>query len=425
MARKVRHAELDSRTARSKLKRGRQAHWKPLSPDTPGIHLGYQRQPGASEGRWLLRRYLGGGNRYQVMPIGLADDTKDADGRSVLDHAQAGARARAMAATGGGKIERITVRQAFELYIEHKSNLGQNVSDVTSRANVHILPELGDEVVSQLTPEPLRKWLRNMAAAPGQVRPTRDGKPQYRAAPKSDEDIRKRRSTANRTLTVLKACLNYAYDEGHVSSRDAWGRKLKPFAGTEMARIRYLQIAEAQRLINASDPEFRPLVRAALETGARYSELARCEVTDFNPDSGSLAIRKSKTGKARHIILTEEGSAFFRAHCAGRSGSELMFTHNGGNEWRKGHQTRPMKQACERAKLKPPIGFHQLRHTWASLAVMAGMPLMVVARNLGHVDTKMVEKHYGHLAPSFIVDAIRSSAPRYGIKPDKKIVPLK
>jgi hypothetical protein len=45
---------------------------------------------------------------------------------------------------------------------------------------------------------------------------------------------------------------------------------------------------------------------------------------------------------------------------------------------------------------------------------MAGMPLMVVARNLGHADTRMVERHYGHLAPSYVADAVRKSAPRFG-----------
>jgi hypothetical protein len=39
---------------------------------------------------------------------------------------------------------------------------------------------------------------------------------------------------------------------------------------------------------------------------------------------------------------------------------------------------------------------------------------LVVAKNLGHADTRMVEKHYGHLAPSFIVDAIHAGAPRFG-----------
>jgi hypothetical protein len=48
---------------------------------------------------------------------------------------------------------------------------------------------------------------------------------------------------------------------------------------------------------------------------------------------------------------------------------------------------------------------------------MNGTPLMVVAKNLGHADTRMVEKHYGHLAPSYVADAIRAGAPRFGIEP--------
>jgi len=78
-----------------------------------------------------------------------------------------------------------------------------------------------------------------------------------------------------------------------------------------------------------------------------------------------------------------------------------------------------------RARITPPISFHALRHTWASLAVMAGVPLLVVAKNLGHVDTSMVEKHYGHLAPSYIDDAIRKGAPKFGFKPDKTLATLR
>ena len=56
---------------------------------------------------------------------------------------------------------------------------------------------------------------------------------------------------------------------------------------------------------------------------------------------------------------------------------------------------------------------------------MNGVPLLVVAENLGHADTRMVERHYGHLAPSYVADAIRSGAPRFGIKADRKVVALK
>ena len=92
--------------------------------------------------------------------------------------------------------------------------------------------------------------------------------------------------------------------------------------------------------------------------------------------------------------------------------------------WRKSNPGRPLQLACARAKIVPAIGLHALRHSWASHAVMNGMPLMIVARNLGHVDTKMTEQHYAHLAPSYEVAAIRAHAPRFGLEEDDNIVPL-
>jgi integrase len=88
-----------------------------------------------------------------------------------------------------------------------------------------------------------------------------------------------------------------------VASRDAWGRRLAPFEKVEVARVRYLPLPEAARLINACEPDLRALVRAGLEAGCRYGELVRwLEVCDFNPDASTLAIRQSKTGKPRHVV---------------------------------------------------------------------------------------------------------------------------
>ena len=102
-------------------------------------------------------------------------------------------------------------------------------------------------------------------------------------------------------------------------------------------------------------------------------------------------------------------------------GNEPMF----GREWKASHQLRPMRAACERAKIDPPVGFHQLRHSWASHAVMGGMPLPVVAKNLGHADTRMVEKHYGHLAPSYVVEAVRKHAPRFGLVEESSVASIR
>ena len=86
-----------------------------------------------------------------------------------------------------------------------------------------------------------------------------------------------------------------------------------------------------------------------MQTGCRYGELTRLEVQDYNPDAGTLAIRESK-GKPRHVVLTEEGAAFFTALCAGRAGSEVMLRHADGRPWAKSEQGRPMAEpASERA----------------------------------------------------------------------------
>jgi hypothetical protein len=55
---------------------------------------------------------------------------------------------------------------------------------------------------------------------------------------------------------------------------------------------------------------------------------------------------------------------------------------------------------------------------------MNGAPLMVVAKNLGHRDTRMVERHYGHLAPNYVADEIRKSAPVFKFEIEKSAASL-
>lgn len=64
--------------------------------------------------------------------------------------------------------------------------------------------------------------------------------------------------------------------------------------------------------------------------------------------------------------------------------------------------------ACSGGKIVPTATFHTLRHTYASHLVQAGVPLLFVAGVLGHGDTRMVEKHYGHLASSQVANPVKS-----------------
>lgn len=314
------------------------------------------------------------------------------------------------------------VKNCIGDYLDWMDHARKSAKDAGYRAHKIIIPALGDTACNELTKDAIEKWLRDEAKAPARLRSKKkredDKVAKQNTKPLSGdpEAQRKRRASANRTLTILKAALNRAWREGKIASDSAW-RRVEPFEEADAARVRYLTIAEAQRLINASAVDFRLLVRAALATGARYGELASLHVSDFNPDSGTLHVRTSKSGKGRHIVLAEEGVALFIAQAAGRPANALLLPKDGGAEWKSSHQARPMKQACNGARIEPEANFHCLRHTYASHAIMNGAPLLVVAKNLGHSDTRMVEKHYGHLAPSYIADAIRAAAPKFGGEP--------
>jgi len=219
----------------------------------------------------------------------------------------------------------------------------------------------------------------------------------------------------NRLLSILKAALNFAWREGKTPSDDAW-RRVRPFPRVNAARVGYFTIKQARALLSSIDDEsFRDLVRGGLLTGARYGELTALIVADYDHQNGLVRIAQSKSGKPRHVVLNDEGIALFRRLVKGRDPDEVIFLKKNGTRWGKSDQHRLMQSACDCAAIKPRMSFHHLRHTWASLSLMAGAPHVVVARNLGHADTRMVEKHYGHLAQSYVSDTIRKTSPRFGL----------
>ena len=421
MARRVRDATLDSREARRALKPRGKPYFKSIGP---GLHIGYRK--GRSGGVWLARIYVGNA-RYEYEKLGPADDNIDRNGATVFDFWQAQELARhyhADRAKGDARFSGYTVRDAIADYLHWMEGNKKTAHDARCRAESLILPFLGETELEKLTAAEIRNWHRRLSETPPMLRRKKGvDKPKFGELNQSPEGVRRRRATANRTLTILKAALNMAWREKRVASDEEW-RRVKPFENVASARLRYLTISEAQRLINACEPVFRKLVQAALQTGARYGELSAMTVGDFNIDSGTVLVDASKSGKSRHIELTDEGVEFFRSVTLGRGSAEPIFVNKVGKAWGKSHQNRPMAQACANGNISPPIGFHGLRHTWASHAVMNGMPLLVVAKNLGHSDTRMVEKHYGHLRRDYIKKAINDHAPRFGTTETSNVVSL-
>jgi integrase len=407
MSKTVRERKLDSPAARAKLKHSGKPYWRAI--DT-GLHLGYRK--GLNGGKWVLRRYLGD-ERYAVETIGTADDHSSANGVETLDFFQAQRKARevaALAKSPGSPRGPFTVAAALDAYFERLKHEGsKSLVDARGRAQIHIIPALGDVPVADLTRDTLSQWLAVLA---GKAVGGQDG-----------DAVRQHRASANRVLTILRAALNQAFRDGKVASDVPW-RTVQPFREVDSPRLRYFTKDEVTRLVNAAQGNFRDLVLAALHTGCRYGELGRLRGGDFNPDSGTVFVGQSKSGKARHVVLTDEGQRFFETLTAGRPGDALMLSHADGSGWGASHQIRPMAEACRAARIEPAAGFHILRHTAASHNVMSGVPLNVVAHNLGHADTRMTERHYSHLAPSYLAETIRKFAPTFGTAEDTNIVPI-
>jgi integrase len=196
---------------------------------------------------------------------------------------------------------------------------------------------------------------------------------------------------------------------------------------------------EATRLVNACPPDFRELVVAALLTGCRYGEIAALRARDFDPQAGMLTIAQSKSGKARHVVLTDEGRGFFQRHVTGKGGAALLFqrdhmvqqaTRDTPAEtvrapWGKSHQFRVLREACKAAQIAPAVSFHILRHTYASRLAMRGAPMKVIAEQLGHSDTKLTERHYAHVSKSYVADMVREAFSDMGIGRGSVVMPLR
>jgi integrase len=355
----------------------------------------------------------------------------DADGVHTLNFAQAQEAARKWFATltrsQGSVVDPITVSDAMTAYlVDYRARGGKDAKGLETTIAAHITPKLGEKKVAALTAGTIRAWHRALATAAPRVRTSKNpGKkkaPPKPVAPDDAEGHRARRASANRILTVLKAALNLAYGDGNVASDDAW-RRVSPFKAANAPRIRDFTDAEAKRLVNATGEAFRPMVQAALLSGARYGELVKLRAADFNAAAGTLHIRAGKTGKARDVALTDEAVKFFKVQAAGKAGTAHMLTQPSGAAWGKSHQFRPMRAACEAASITPAIGFHILRHAYASRLVMAGVPLGAVAAQIGNSEA-ICAKHYAHHSPSSIADAVRRAAADLGIVRDSNVVAI-
>jgi integrase len=439
MARVKRSNDLGSVEARRGLKIRPEPYFLVIEK---GLALGYRKS--SAGGSWSVRRYDPATRRNTELRIGTADDNRDADGVEVLNFAQAQrkvmADAKVRADQSSGKL--YTVADAVTDYIDYLRAHRKSADDTAIKLNAYVVPYLGNKRIAELTPGDFDEWLkgaikRQQKRKHKKSRPEpkrrRKMKPQElegdaegsKAIPHDPDELRRRRkATVNRVITALKATLNHAHDRRKVATRDAWA-KLRKFKGVDAARMRWLTEAEAKRLMNAAAPDLRELIQGGLMTGCRPGELTRARGRDFDAQSETLLVPDSKSGKPRRVPLTAQGVALLESLAGRIQPDELILTRADRSPWTRVAIIRGMQTASDAAKVSPRATFYALRHTYASHLVQQGTPLLFVASALGHRDARMVEKHYGHFAPSHVAKMIKAKLPTFGIQLNTNVRTLK
>jgi integrase len=141
-----------------------------------------------------------------------------------------------------------------------------------------------------------------------------------------------------------------------------------------------------------------PMVLASLNTGCRRGEIRKIRWADVDLQRGVLTIRGgyAKNKQTRHVPLNAEAVEVLRRWKAQSLGSDVVFP-----VLRVDKSWKAVLKAAKIARFR----WHDLRHTFASKLVMAGVDLNTVRELLGHADIAMTLR-YAHLAAEHKADAV-------------------
>lgn len=372
---------IDTKAKRDRLAKRREPYWHKI---ILGGFLGYR--VGSKGGSWIARyRDENGKQHYKSLelPIHYALNEFDCaigEAKGWFDSLQQGYSA----APG-------SMQEVVDNYIEYlEQNKGQRAAaDARGRTTQHILPYFRDIPLSKLTPQKIRKWLHSFVAGD------------------TEEEQRKSKATANRNLTVLKAMLNLAYREGIVLSDRPW-KAIGKFKNTDFARKDFLTPEQVTRLLGSTEGNFHDLLKAAALTGARYGELCKLKVSDFDKNNGLLNIPSSKTSP-RTFPLASSTKQFFQKVSKSKLPSAPLLTKNGTDPWGHGDQTKPMKEAVLSAELSDTIVFYTLRHSFIADVIDKNMNVFDIAKITG-TSIEMIEKHYGKLFKGRVIEVLERTS---------------
>ena len=207
---------------------------------------------------------------------------------------------------------------------------------------------------------------------------------------------------ANRLVAVLKRMLAKALDWEMLTEETLKKvRKVKLLKG-EIKRLRYLSEEEAEKLVFNCELYLKPIVICALNTGMRKSEIFGLTWDRVDFRNRIILLDKTKNGERREIPIN---NTLFQALSGIVKRLNCKYVFYNLNTLKPFDNVKRSFASALRKSHVLDFHFHDLRHTFASRLVMAGVDLITVKELLGHKDIKMTLR-YSHLSQAHVRQAI-------------------
>jgi integrase len=205
---------------------------------------------------------------------------------------------------------------------------------------------------------------------------------------------------------MLRVVYNLAIADGKAETNPVTSRLF--FRETNQ-RVRYLTDDEEQRLRDKIGEDNWPKVAFALATGFRQANQFSTTWDDVNFDAGTIRAPRSKSGRDYYVPMNDELRALLRALPSRLRGKYVFPSESGETALdAKNFLHRVFTPALEKARIEG-FRWHDLRHTFASRLVMAGVDLRTVQELMGHQSIAMTLR-YSHLSPAHKLDAVQRLA---------------
>jgi integrase len=275
--------------------------------------------------------------------------------------------------------QELRFRDLVDSALEAKQLRGNEVSSIhTDRVRLRrVLPVIGHLKLPELTPGRIERFLQDLARGDGTHDPVKG-------------------ATVNRFHSLLSSIFRYAVRQGFADVNPLAGGSI-PRSKESPIHVRYLGRDEQRRLIaviRRDCPKKTLEVELAILTGMRRGEQFNSKWEDWKVPEGVLYVM-GKTGP--RAVQISRAARRCLAHLRKRAPKEYFFITPERNDAALDRRLW-FEKAVKKADLRPAFRYHDLRHTYCSRLVAAGVPLLEVQQLAGHKSYSTTLR-YAHLSP--------------------------